>query len=75
MGLGAAEAERRELSDDEAWSVVRAEIDVRVDAAAALESHGRVDQAASLRVEADVLLDVLRRTVGEQLPGRADRQA
>jgi len=34
-----------------------------------------VDQAASLRVEADVLLDVLRRTVGEQLPGRADRQA
>jgi len=75
VGLGAAEAERRELSDDEAWSVVRAEIDERVDAAAALESHGRADRAAPLRAEADALLDVLRRTGGEQLPGRADRQA
>jgi uncharacterized protein len=65
VGLGATEAPRRELSDDEAWCIVRAEVDERVEAAAALEILGRAGQAASLHAEADTLLDVLRRTLGE----------
>jgi len=63
VGLGAAEAARRELTDADAWAVVRAEADDLVRSADALEASGRPDRAAELRSEAEVLHDVLRRTV------------
>jgi uncharacterized protein YqeY len=55
VGLGAAEADRRELTDSEAWAVVAAEADELESAAASWEGNGQTDRAAELRAQADVL--------------------
>ena len=60
VGLGAAAAARRELTDAEAWAVVRVEADDLVRSADALDASGRSDRAAELRAEAEVLHVVLR---------------
>jgi uncharacterized protein YqeY len=54
-GLGAGEAPRRELSEDDIVAIVRAEVADRLAAAADYERAGRVDAAVRLRAEADVL--------------------
>ncbi len=57
-GLGAAEAERRSLTDDEVRLIVRAEIDERLAAAADYERHGHAGHADRLRREAQALGDL-----------------
>ncbi|CAN7233619.1 hypothetical protein [Knoellia sp. LjRoot47] len=59
VGLGATEAARRELTADDVYSLVRAEIGERHAAADAVDAAGRPDRAADLRREADVLEAVL----------------
>jgi hypothetical protein len=54
-GLGATEAVRAELPDDQVAAVVRGEIADRRAAAADYERLGRSDDAARLTAEADVL--------------------
>ena len=55
VGVGAAEAERRALSEAQVERIVRAEVDERRTAADAYEGAGRPDPARRLRAEADVL--------------------
>ncbi len=54
-GLGAGEAERRGLSEDQVDEIVRAEIAEREGAAREYEQRGHTDQADRLRREASVL--------------------
>jgi uncharacterized protein YqeY len=54
-GLGAGEAERRRLTEEDARAILRAETEERLAAAADYERAGRGDRAARLRHEADVL--------------------
>ncbi|QMU79868.1 GatB/YqeY domain-containing protein [Streptacidiphilus sp. PB12-B1b] len=54
-GLGAAEAERRELTEPQVAGIVRAEVAERQAAALDYERAGRPDRAALLRAEAAVL--------------------
>ena len=54
-GLGAGEAPRRELSRGEIAAIVRSEVADRRAAAEDYERAGRVDVAARLTAEADVL--------------------
>ncbi|HWD45875.1 MAG TPA: GatB/YqeY domain-containing protein [Actinomycetota bacterium] len=54
-GVGAAEAERRALSEAEVEEIARGEVDERRAAADAYERAGRADPARRLRAEADVL--------------------
>jgi uncharacterized protein YqeY len=54
-GMGAAEAERRALSEAQVEEIVQGEVDERRTAADAYERAGRPDQAGRLRAEADVL--------------------
>jgi len=54
-GLGAAETERRGLTEDEARAIVRAEVTERQAAAADYERAGNMDRAGRLRREADIL--------------------
>jgi uncharacterized protein len=54
-GVGAAEAERRPLTEAQVERIVRAEVDERRTAADAYEQAGRPEQAGRLRAEADVL--------------------
>jgi hypothetical protein len=54
-GVGATEAARRELTDDEVAAIVRAEVDDRRAAAADYEAAGHPDRAARLSAEADAL--------------------
>jgi len=58
-GLGAAEAQRRDLSQDEVGRIIRTEIAERVAAAQEYEIGGHGDRAARLRREADVLSDAI----------------
>jgi uncharacterized protein YqeY len=58
-GLGATEAERRRLSDDDVSSIVRAEVAERQAAARDYERAGHADRAGRLRHEADVLAAAL----------------
>jgi uncharacterized protein len=58
-GLGAAETERRGLSDDEANAIVRAEVAERQAAARDYERAGHPDRASRLRHEADILASTL----------------
>lgn len=58
-GIGAAEAERRLLSDEEASAIVRAEVAERQTAARDYERAGHTDRAGRLRREADVLASTL----------------
>jgi uncharacterized protein len=55
VGVGAAEAERRALSEAEVEEIARAEVDERRTAADAYERAGRPEVARRLRAEADVL--------------------
>jgi uncharacterized protein YqeY len=54
-GVGAAEAERRALSDDDVARIVRAEVADREAAALEYDRAGRAERAAALRAEAQVL--------------------
>jgi uncharacterized protein YqeY len=55
VGVGAAEAERRALSEAQVERIVRAEVEERRTAADAYERADRPDPARRLRAEADVL--------------------
>ena len=59
VGLGAAEAARRALSDEQIRAVMRTEIDERETAAAEVAAGGHVRHAATLREEAAVLSHLL----------------
>jgi uncharacterized protein len=61
-GVGATEAERRSLSPAQMEDIVRAEIEDREVAAAALERAGRREPAERLRAEVRVLLSHVNRT-------------
>ncbi|GGP85466.1 GatB/YqeY domain-containing protein [Saccharothrix coeruleofusca] len=54
-GLGAAEAERRHLTDADLRSIVEREVGERSAAALEYQRLGRDDEAARLRAEAEVL--------------------
>ncbi len=54
-GLGAAEAERRDLTESAVRSIIETEARDRTAAAEEYERLGRTDQAARLRAEAEVL--------------------
>ena len=55
VGVGAAEVDRRALSDADVVAIVRGEVAARVADARAYEAAGRVDRAELLRAEARVL--------------------
>ncbi|WP_328606453.1 GatB/YqeY domain-containing protein [Amycolatopsis sp. NBC_00345] len=55
VGLGAAEVERRHLTEADVRSIVEKEAVDRVSAADEYERLGRADLAANLRAEAEVL--------------------
>ena len=55
VGLGAADVERRVLSDADLEDLLRAEVADRLSAAQAYQERGRVDRAERLRAEAAVL--------------------
>ncbi|MBM6401656.1 GatB/YqeY domain-containing protein [Phycicoccus sonneratiae] len=55
VGVGAADAPRRELTEDDVRRVVHAEVAEREGAAEVLAGHARHDEAARLRAEAAVL--------------------
>lgn len=55
LGVGAAEAQRRQLTEAELETIVQSEVDERSRAAAEYERHGRAEHATKLRGEADVL--------------------
>lgn len=59
VGVGAAEAIRRELSEDDMAEIVRAEAAERLELADRLTAPAHADQAARLRAEAAVLLGFL----------------
>jgi uncharacterized protein YqeY len=59
-GVGAAEVARRELSDEQIRQLVRREIDERLKAADQFTAGGHIERAATLRMEATVLADLLR---------------
>ncbi|MBC7300978.1 MAG: GatB/YqeY domain-containing protein [Nocardia sp.] len=59
VGLGAAEAVRRELTDGEIEAIVRREIDERRAAAAEYEQLGALDRRDRLTAEADALAVLL----------------
>ncbi len=55
VGLGAGDAERRELTEADVRAVVEAEVHERSMAAGGYEEIGRADLAERLRAEAEVL--------------------
>lgn len=59
VGVGVAEAQRRELSEASVADIVRAEVAERLEAADRLTAPAHADRAARLRAEADVLLRFL----------------
>lgn len=59
VGVGATEAVRRELSEDDVRDIVRAEAAERLEAAGQLTAPAHADRAARLRAEAAVLLRFL----------------
>lgn len=59
VGVGATEAARRELSEQQVTDIVRAEAAERLQAAALLPSPTHADRVARLRSEAAVLLALL----------------
>ncbi len=56
-GIGAAEVERRSLTENEERGVLQAEIDERLSAAGQFDLGGRPDRAERLRAEAAVLAE------------------
>jgi Yqey-like protein len=70
-GVGAAEVSRRELSEQDAVEIVRAEVTERTAAASEYERLGRAEQATRLRAEAAALLTFLETATETPLvPGR-----
>lgn len=63
IGLGAAEAERRHLTEADLRSIVENEVSERSAAAQEYEQLGRTDLAQRLRAEAEVLSRYLRPTL------------
>ena len=59
VGLGVAEAARRDLTEADVAAIVRAEIDERRHAAAVYDRSGHADRAAGLRTAADMLAGFL----------------
>lgn len=59
VGLGAAEADRLQLSDDQQREVVQQEIDERIAAIADYDQHGRSDASEKLKHEVAALRAVL----------------
>ncbi|MFD4430567.1 hypothetical protein [Nocardia sp. NPDC058497] len=59
VGLGAAEARRRDLTEADIADIVRREIGERRDAAAEYDRLGATDRRDSLTVEADTLAALL----------------
>jgi len=55
IGVGATEAARRDLSDEDIRGIISAEQTERRAAATDLETHGAGDRAEQLRVEAELL--------------------
>lgn len=55
IGVGATEAARRELTDDDVRDIISGEQSERLAAAADLESHGATEKAGQLRAEAELL--------------------
>lgn len=55
IGVGAAEAQRRQLSDDEVRAIVVAQRDERLEVAQTLLQMGQQGPAEKLQIEADVL--------------------
>lgn len=55
VGLGATEAARRDLTDEDVRAIVSAERSERLSAATDLESRGATEQAQQLRSEAELL--------------------
>lgn len=55
VGLGATEAARRELSDEDVRAIVSAEQSERLSAATDLEARGATEHAEQLRAEAELL--------------------
>lgn len=55
MGVGATEAVRRDLTDDDIRAIISGEQTERISAATDLESHGAQEKAEQLRVEAELL--------------------
>ncbi len=62
LGVGAGEAARRELSDQDVLEIVRAEVSERTAVAVEYERLGRVDEASRLRAEANTLASILEAT-------------
>lgn len=56
LGAGAADVERRELSEEDLLRVLAGEITDRLDAAADYQHLGRLEEAARLRAEAAALV-------------------
>jgi uncharacterized protein len=69
-GLGASEAARRKLSDDEVAGILRAEIADRLTAAGQYREGGHDARASQLQREADVLSAVLAQAAGDQTSSR-----
>jgi uncharacterized protein YqeY len=61
-GLGAAEAERRTLTEPEVEQIVRAEVAERQATAHSYDQAGRPDQAERLSREASVLMSAINRS-------------
>ncbi|MFL6113683.1 MAG: hypothetical protein ACJ786_20340 [Catenulispora sp.] len=59
VGLGVAEAARRDLTEADVAAIVRAEIDERRRAVAVYERSGHADRAAESRTAADLLAGFL----------------
>lgn len=58
-GLGAGEVARAALDERRAREIVAAEVQERRDAAVGYDGHGRAEEAARLRAEADLLAGFL----------------
>ncbi|SDK88343.1 hypothetical protein SAMN05428985_106531 [Nocardioides sp. YR527] len=55
VGVGATEAARRDLSDEDIRGIITGEQSERLSAATDLESHGAGEKAEQLRAEAELL--------------------
>jgi uncharacterized protein YqeY len=58
-GLGAAEVDRRVLSEAEIRGLLQTEVDERLAAARRVEAGGHAERAAALRTEATLLTDLI----------------
>ena len=61
LGLGAGEAQRRELTEQDVVTILEGEISARLLAATEVEQAGRSDHGERLRAEAAVLESFVRR--------------